>query len=150
MVEFSREREYSEEMSEEISNAAWEFILTASGDKRLAEGYQDRSFDCFFNDLKQLSKKDARYVLLAMAGRDEEVPADDYNKLRRNGWYFQSDWSEGINQTAKYGYDEKGRMITGSLVDSPNHLFSVSIFDVAKFINSQELYKDFFGRLFKK
>lgn len=124
------------------SQAVWEFLSAVNGDRELVREYQDASTQTFFDDLGQLSQEQARNVLLVMSGRMEEVPPRDYMDLHDKGWVFIEDYD--LDNPDKYGRKEDGWPRTGSLVASPNYLMSVSLFDVARFMQSRELYHDFF------
>lgn len=124
------------------SKEVWEFLSTARGDRELVRKFQSRSVDSFFGDLQQLEPDEAKNVLLVMSGRMNEVPPAKYQEIHGKGWVFIPDYD--LDHPDKYGVDENGMALTGCLVESPNFLMSVSLSQVAQFVNSQELYADFF------
>ena len=136
-------------MSHEDVIKAMSMAMLPEDDRELVQQYINRSFDNFFHDLQQVGKKNAENILLVMNGYDEYVDFRDYKSLQDKGWVFIPD-DHDLDHPNKYGFDANGRPRMGCRVESPNYLFSVTIFDVKRFINSQELYSEFFSHLFRK
>lgn len=136
-------------MSHDDAMEAMSLAMLPSADREIAQQYRSDSFDAFFNDLRQMSPKEAENILLVMSGYDEYVQYKDHKALQDKGWVFVPDMHD-LDNLDKYGYDANGNPRMGCKVESPNHLFSVSVADIKRFLNSQDLYSEFFAKLFKK
>jgi len=133
---------------EDISSAAWEFLQNASGGREALRGYEQANFQTFFDDIGALGEEGARNVLLVMMGHMNKVPPKEYKTIFDKGWRFPLDFDP--SEPNKYGYDEEGFPLSGTLAASPNGLNSVSIFDVSRQLESEQLYRDFFGKVLDK
>ena len=122
--------------------------MIANGGRENLREYNQRNFELFFNDIGSLGEKGARNVLLAMLGYIDKIDPKEYLEINQKGWAFPIDFA--IDNPNAYGYSEDGQPLTGHFAVSPNSLNSVSIFDISQQLNSQDLYKNFFGKLFNK